>query len=560
MNNLRFLLATTCFIFALSLWASSTFAQQYRLPLSECNNYGGCYITAYYDLNRSGGVTRDWNCKYKTYDQHTGTDYGIGGFAGMDSNGSRPIVAAAPGVVIATADGYYDRQTSVQGNQHCGAATSCGNYVQIQHDDKKKTIYCHMKKGTVKVSKGQRVSCGQELGRVGSSGCSTGPHLHFGVNVPNYGNDDPYKATPGCGGSLTYWVSQGAYLGLPAPTCECTPNCSGKSCGPNGCGGSCGNCPANHNCNSSGQCICQPQCSGKNCGPNGCGGSCGTCPANHLCSAGQCVCQVQCSGKACGDDACGGTCGTCPATHTCSAGQCVCKPNCDGKECGPDNCGGTCGSCYTGFECVDAQCKCQPNCEGKNCGGDGCGGLCGTCSEGSSCIKGSCSCIPDCNGKYCGSDGCEGSCGSCETGESCVDGFCRPCKPYCKNKTCGDDACGGSCGECEDGLGCNAEGQCVCVPQCAENSCADNGCGGVCGTCPQGSDCNEDGVCIDSESGEEVDVIIEEGELADVMLIAHSCGCQIHHRTRLPAKFAFFLALMLSMLLVLRRRSGYQQR
>ena len=323
-------------------------ATSLRLPLTECNLSGGCYITAYYDLNRTSGTTRDWNCAHKTYDQHSGTDFGIGGFAGMDANGSRPIVAPADGTVIARADGLYDRNTSATG-ANCESSVSCGNYVKLQHPDGKVTLHCHMKRGSVAVSNGASVRCGDIIGRVGSSGCSTGPHLHLGVYVSG-SHDCPYKATSGCGGQVSYWVSQGSYLGLPAATCECTPNCSGKTCGSDGCGGSCGSCAAGTAC-SGGQCVCTPVCSGKQCGADGCGGSCGSCAAGSVCSGDQCVCAPQCAGRQCGPDGCDGSCGACPEGASCSDGQCVCTPQCEGRECGPDGCGGLCGGCPDGEDC-----------------------------------------------------------------------------------------------------------------------------------------------------------------------------------------------------------------
>jgi MYXO-CTERM domain-containing protein len=402
------------------LLPATAVATSFRLPLTECNLSGGCYVTAYFDLNRSSSSIRDWDCKTKTYDQHSGTDFGIGGFAGMDANGSRPIVAGAAGTVIATKDGLYDRNTSASGS-NCASSVSCGNYVKLQHADGKVTLYCHMKRGSVAVSNGQQVSCGTVLGRVGSSGCSTGPHLHFGVNDGG-GYDCPYKATPGCGGQLSYWVSQGAYNGLPAATCECTPSCSGKQCGSDGCGGSCGSCPSGTTC-SGNQCVCVPQCSGKQCGSDGCGGSCGSCPSGKTCSGNQCVCAPQCGGKQCGSDGCGGSCGSCPDGTACSGDQCVCAPECEGKQCGPDGCGGSCGDCLAGTDCFEGQCVCTPQCEGKQCGPDGCGSFCGDCGEHDICTPEGLCAAPDAGTAP--PDGGESDAGSADAAVDCQDGGCE---------------------------------------------------------------------------------------------------------------------------------------
>lgn len=60
-----------------------------------------------------------------------------------------------------------------------GWSNTYGNYVIISHDNGYQTLYAHMQKYTVK--KGETVNQGQTLGYVGSTGYSTGPHLHFSV-------------------------------------------------------------------------------------------------------------------------------------------------------------------------------------------------------------------------------------------------------------------------------------------------------------------------------------------------------------------------------------------
>lgn len=62
---------------------------------------------------------------------------------------------------------------------------SYGNYVKIKHDNGYYTLYAHMAYGTVKVSKGQRVSKGQLLGYMGATGTAYGGHLHFEVRNKN---------------------------------------------------------------------------------------------------------------------------------------------------------------------------------------------------------------------------------------------------------------------------------------------------------------------------------------------------------------------------------------
>ncbi len=75
-----------------------------------------------------------------------------------------PILAAQDGVVIAAA-----------------YSSTMGNYIMINHGDGIYTIYMHA--SSLYVSTGQSVSKGQKIAAVGSTGRSTGPHLHFSVRV-----------------------------------------------------------------------------------------------------------------------------------------------------------------------------------------------------------------------------------------------------------------------------------------------------------------------------------------------------------------------------------------
>lgn len=59
-------------------------------------------------------------------------------------------------------------------------SSSAGNYVMISHGDRLYTVYMHCSRLIVK--KGDTVTAGQRIAYVGSTGISTGPHLHFGVS------------------------------------------------------------------------------------------------------------------------------------------------------------------------------------------------------------------------------------------------------------------------------------------------------------------------------------------------------------------------------------------
>jgi hypothetical protein len=186
-------------------------AQDYSFPAGD-SDYGNFYVTAYFDHH---GV--DWSCGSYQYSGHRGNDYGFGSWTGMDAG--RDLVAAADGTVVATNDGEYDRCDSGD----CSGGGGYGNYVKIQHDDGKATYYAHMRQWTVAVTTGERVRCGAYLGQVGSSGYSTGPHLHFEVREASGSQSDPFDGD--CSFPPSYWVAQGAYMGLPGLACENAEPC-----------------------------------------------------------------------------------------------------------------------------------------------------------------------------------------------------------------------------------------------------------------------------------------------------------------------------------------------
>lgn len=112
-------------------------------------------ITSNFSLNRLDPVSKNY------YSAHKGTD--------IAASTGTPIVAAAAGLV--TAAGY---------------SASMGNYIVISHGDGITTRYYHNSKLAVGV--GTAVTAGQVISYAGSTGNSTGPHLHFEVRI----NNTPY--------------------------------------------------------------------------------------------------------------------------------------------------------------------------------------------------------------------------------------------------------------------------------------------------------------------------------------------------------------------------------
>ncbi|MEG1202229.1 MAG: M23 family metallopeptidase, partial [Comamonas sp.] len=62
-----------------------------------------------------------------------------------------------------------------------GVQNGYGNVIYIDHGNKHETVYAHLSR--VAVKQGERVTQGEEIGAVGSTGWATGPHLHFEFKV-----------------------------------------------------------------------------------------------------------------------------------------------------------------------------------------------------------------------------------------------------------------------------------------------------------------------------------------------------------------------------------------
>lgn len=120
-------------------------------------------------VSGSGRISSDYGNRSRGF--HTGIDIAI-------SSGT-PVLAADSGTVILVKRLTY----------------SYGQYVVIDHGGSISTLYAHM--SAIHVSQGQSVEKGQQIGAVGSTGNSTGPHLHFEVRVNGkYTNPWGYVSQP----------------------------------------------------------------------------------------------------------------------------------------------------------------------------------------------------------------------------------------------------------------------------------------------------------------------------------------------------------------------------
>ena len=144
----------------------------------------------YVDLNTAADSLADYmgrtGDQAKTYDGHRGVDISIATFREQDAG--VVVLAAAAGEVTFIRDGFPDRNTSWD--------TGCGpmaNAVYVRHRDGTVARYLHFRSGSVMVREGTQVEVGTPLGLIGSSGCSTWPHLHFELRDAEDRVIDPFR-------------------------------------------------------------------------------------------------------------------------------------------------------------------------------------------------------------------------------------------------------------------------------------------------------------------------------------------------------------------------------
>ncbi len=183
-------------------------------PLSAANglaDYGYHGVSGFVDHDgRYPNFLLDYNCGSRTYDtisgyNHQGTDYFTWPFPWQKMADNAVIaIAAADGTIVWKQDGNDDHSCSFNNNDW--------NMVSIRHSDGSIAWYGHLKNGSV-ISKGigSTVAAGEYLGVVGSSGNSTGPHLHLELYDPAFNLLDPYQGSCNQFNANSWWAAQRPY-------------------------------------------------------------------------------------------------------------------------------------------------------------------------------------------------------------------------------------------------------------------------------------------------------------------------------------------------------------
>lgn len=196
----RAALALAVFVFPPAAMAEE--APVFALPIA-CELGSSCVIQNYVDVDLSS-ASRDYQCGTRTYDGHNGTDFRLPSMAAQQAGVD--VLAAAAGRVVRRRDGIPDVSVRSAG-EAAVRDVECGNGVVIEHAAGWQTQYCHLARGSLRVEVGDRVAARQPVGRVGLSGLTEYPHLHFIVRHRG-ATIDPfaYEASPqSCGGGHMLW-------------------------------------------------------------------------------------------------------------------------------------------------------------------------------------------------------------------------------------------------------------------------------------------------------------------------------------------------------------------
>jgi murein DD-endopeptidase len=173
----RFGLAVAVLIFLLggNALAAGT-PLKLALPI-ECNPGKTCWIANYVDVDPGPGAL-DYSDGPRSYNKHKGIDFAISDHRAIGEGVA--VLSAADGVVRGSRNRMPDidfrrvKPETLKGKE-------CGNGVVIDHGGGWVSQYCHLRKGSVQVKKGQRIKAGDKIGFVGLSGKTQFPHLHFQV-------------------------------------------------------------------------------------------------------------------------------------------------------------------------------------------------------------------------------------------------------------------------------------------------------------------------------------------------------------------------------------------
>lgn len=177
-------------------------ALAFPLRSTAAGDDGYYAVSNFVDRTPGSGVS-DYACNARSYEGHMGLDLFTWPFPWEKMDASEvEVVAAAAGTILVRSDARPDRSCSFNNSQW--------NAVYVQHADGSIAWYGHLKTGSATPKgPGDTVEAGERLGVVGSSGNSTGPHLHLELYDAAGSLVDPFAGA--CNAQPSAWAAQEPY-------------------------------------------------------------------------------------------------------------------------------------------------------------------------------------------------------------------------------------------------------------------------------------------------------------------------------------------------------------
>ncbi len=168
------------------------------------NDPGYYAISNYVDLDPTLNNVLDFNGLNQTYDGHDGCDIRTDPyFWKKKADNHVEAIAGEDGIIIFKQDGNFDNNCSCTGSW---------NAVYLVHADGSISWYGHLKVNTTTPKdSGDFVAVGEYIGLIGSSGCSTNPHLHFEVYDNLNNRIEPFFGSSNNTTTESWWANQLPY-------------------------------------------------------------------------------------------------------------------------------------------------------------------------------------------------------------------------------------------------------------------------------------------------------------------------------------------------------------
>ena len=162
----------------ISVAQNKIFNKKFNPPLNltfpvSCQINKNCWIVNYPD-NDLTEKFKDYKNGEITYDGSLGTNIAVKTI--LDLKKGIPVLSAQDGKVLFTQNNIEDNWES---KDKLPNTPPYGNSVIIKHNNGWKTLYCHLKKGSIKVKVGDFTTGGTQIAEMGMSGSSDFPHLNF---------------------------------------------------------------------------------------------------------------------------------------------------------------------------------------------------------------------------------------------------------------------------------------------------------------------------------------------------------------------------------------------